>query len=279
MLRTAKYPPPAVVVIAGQQAQARPHQRRQRQRGRGRHHEVLTAELAGDDNAGRQAEALVRACYSARGYSTDFLTGEAQPSLIILMRLAGRAVGTFSVRVDAPGPLAADRAFRLELSALRQRFLLVELCRFAIDPSLSRPAASAVLGGMFNALCLVCALWRHQRLGLLFEVNPHHVAFWSSLGWREVAHGWCDRVNARSTLMVNDWQTTWDVVRAAWDGKVRPGQSLAQAWRRQTRYFMDSDDFEGAALRLMAQFAKEAGTVAHPAHAQAPEPAGTVELS
>jgi hypothetical protein len=145
---------------------------------------------------------LIERRYRWRGYP---MSGRAiDPSCPHRMTLTASSghdpVGTITVGVDGPMPLAAEQTFPDEIQQLRERgHALCEFVRLAIDPS---EDSKAILAALFH-IAYIIAFRIHRRDTLVFEVNPRHVRFYSRLlGSTVLASGRHNAgVNAPSVLL------------------------------------------------------------------------------
>ena len=145
---------------------------------------------------------LIERRYRWRGYPVKGAAIDPScPHRMTLTASSGREpVGTITVGIDGPMPLAAEQTFPEEVQRLREQGqALCEFSRLAIDPS---DDSKAILAGLFHVAYII-AFRIHQRDTLIFEVNPRHVRFYARLLGSEVlASGRHNAgVNAPSVLL------------------------------------------------------------------------------
>ncbi len=216
--------------------------------------------VATTENEFRQAENLVRSAYSGLGYDTGFLgsqsSGQRQDPmrLTVLARIGNQPVGTFTAFLDGPDGMQAELSYPDEIAAIRAMGRpLAELGQFATRPFDSLPMSQRVISALLNAGYLLCASLKQQRLAIVFEVNPHHVNYWRSLGWQVAGpprH--CVRVNAPSVLMILDFDAYTQTLHQCWPLHTHGAGRRYGPWHRIIRYSMLWEDIGGVLARIDA---------------------------
>lgn len=230
-----------------------------------------------------QARNLVRSAYSEVGYDTSFLNPcrssetARQERTTLIAQLDKKMVGTFTTFIDGPAGLKSEQAYPEEIGAFRREGKsIVELGQFAVQHFDSLQMTQMAFSAMNNGLYLVCANLRRKQLAIVFEVHPHHVKYWNSLGWKIVGPPRrCHRVNAPGVLMLMEFSAYEEVFKQCWLRRSSPDNTTARAWDRMIRYSMLREDVEGALLRvrrkLPARFLEPAESLPSFAAVEAPD--------
>ncbi|MEO0317048.1 MAG: hypothetical protein RL404_725 [Pseudomonadota bacterium] len=217
----------------------------------------------------RQAEHLVLSAYAGLGYDTQFLVSQhgdrrTDPSrLTILSSLDCQPAGTFTVFLDGPHGVQADLAYPEAIDAIRSTGQsIVELGQFATLPFDNFQSSQIVISALHNGVYLLCASLKQKRTTIVFEVNPHHVKYWRSLGWRVVGPPRrCDRVNAPGVLMVVDFADYTQTLLQCWPLHARHQEMAGRAWQRVIRYSMLWEDVDGVLARIRGHAPTHAGAM------------------
>lgn len=148
--------------------------------------------------------------------------------------------------------MQADLAYPDAIAALRRAGnAIVELGQFATQPFDNLQAAQTVISALHNGVYLICASLNEEQLRIVFEVNPHHVKYWCSLGWQVIGPPrLCDRVNAPGVLMVMDFADYTQTMLQCWPLHARNQQVVHRAWQRVIRYSMLWEDVDGVLARI-----------------------------
>ncbi|MDP2870012.1 hypothetical protein [Methyloversatilis sp.] len=150
------------------------------------------------------AAALVEQCYGWRGYPAqrpESTTGETT----LLVRRAGRLVGTVTVRCGVTQRLHAESGFAEHVGALREQGCrLIEYTRFAIDREvLTRTGQEIDLAFELIRRALRLGQVSLAATDAVIEVNPRHVRYYQrAFGFRAFgAERRCERVGAPARLL------------------------------------------------------------------------------
>ena len=166
------------------------------------------------DTSGRRSSAgvLINRMYATRGYRSNGLPAEREPTRITLLASEhDETVGTISIGFDSAARLHVDDLFGAEVDELRRRGRRVcEFTKLAMD---SVVRSKRVLAALFH----VSYIYGHRLMGydeLLIEVNPRHVRYYERmLGFRTLGPPRLNRrVDAPAVLMALDFSHAHDQI-------------------------------------------------------------------
>lgn len=208
---------------------------------------MFTVRTASSGPERDRAAELLRERYAWRGYRSVQLPTDQTGYRTTLSAHAGDAtIGTLTLELDGPQPLAADHAFGDVTDELRaQGARLAEFTRLAIDPGSSSPR---VLAALFHVGYIVAHRIRRYDT-LLLEVNPRHAKFYERmLGCRVIGEPRTHAgVGAPAVLLSARFEFIRDQIRA------HGGQpELAGSTRSLYPFAFSKTDEDGILARLVA---------------------------